>query len=52
VVRVLSRRQEPGALCFTVLAEDGQGYSLEYNQEKDIWKVGIFRPGKPIPSSF
>jgi hypothetical protein len=52
VVQVLSRWQEPGFLCFTVSAEDGQRYSLEYNKEKDIWKVGISRPGKSIPSSF
>jgi hypothetical protein len=52
VVQVLSRWQEPGFLCFTVLAEDGQKYSLEYNKEKDIWKVGISHPGKSIPSSF
>jgi hypothetical protein len=52
VVQVISRWQEPGFLCFKVLAEDGQKYSLEYNKEKDIWKVGISRPGKSIPSSF
>jgi hypothetical protein len=52
VVQVLSRWQEPGSLCFTVLAEDGLKYSLEYNKENDIWKVGLFRPGKSIPSSF
>ncbi len=52
VVQVLSRWQEPGTLCFTVLAEDGLKYSLEYNQENDIWKVGICRPGRSIPSSF
>lgn len=42
VTRVLSCWQEPASLHFTVLAEDGQKYFLEYNQENDIWKVGIF----------
>jgi hypothetical protein len=49
VVRVLARWQEPGALCFTVLDEDGQKYSLEYNKENDIWKVGIYHPRKVSP---
>jgi hypothetical protein len=44
VVQILARWQEPESWCFTVLAEDGQKYSLEYNKEKDSWKVGIFRP--------
>jgi hypothetical protein len=44
VVQILFRWQEPDSLCFTVLAEDGQKYSLKYNQEKDIWKVGFFPP--------
>ena len=48
VIQVLSRWQEPDSLCFKVLAEDGQEYSLKYNQEKDIWKVGIFSPQKAI----
>jgi len=52
VAQVLSRWQEPGLLCFTVLAEDGQKYSLEYNKEKDIWKVGISGPGRSIPPTF
>ena len=52
VVQVLARWQEPAFLCFTVLADDGHHYALEYNQEKDFWKVGICRPGKSIPSSF
>jgi hypothetical protein len=46
VVHVLSPGQEPGFLCFMVLSEDGQKYFLEYNKEKDIWKVRISRPGK------
>jgi hypothetical protein len=41
VVQVLDRWQEPGALCFRVLAGDGQKYLLEYNREDDFWKVGI-----------
>ncbi len=41
VVEVLARWQEPGALCFRVLAGDGQQYLLEYNQEHDFWKVGV-----------
>jgi hypothetical protein len=49
VVQVLARWQEPGLLCFTVLAEDGQKYSLEYIKEKDIWKVGTYRPRKVVP---
>jgi hypothetical protein len=44
VVQILFRWQEPDSLIFTVLAEDGQKYSLKYNQEKDIWKVGFFPP--------
>jgi len=52
VAQVLSRWQEPEALGFTVLADDGQKYILEYNQENDIWKVGISRRGKPSPHSF
>ena len=32
VVRILARWQEPESLCFTVLAEDGRNYSLEYIQ--------------------
>ncbi len=50
VVQVLSRWQEPGGLGFTVLADDGQKYILEYNQENDFWKVGIFPPGKTVPT--
>jgi hypothetical protein len=50
VVQVLARWQEPELLCFTVLAEDGQKYSLEYIKEKDIWKVAQFPPpGKSVP---
>lgn len=49
VVRVLARWQEPEFLCFTVLAEDGQKYSLEYNKEKDFWKVDIYHPRKVSP---
>uniref|UniRef100_A0A7C3V3X7 Uncharacterized protein n=1 Tax=Desulfobacca acetoxidans TaxID=60893 RepID=A0A7C3V3X7_9BACT len=41
VVQVLSRWQEPGALGFTVLADDSRKYFLKYNQENDIWKVSI-----------
>ena len=52
VVQILSRWQEPGALGFTVLADNGQKYILEYNQENDIWKVGPAGPRKAIPSSF
>jgi hypothetical protein len=52
VVQVISRWQEPKFLCFTVLAEDGQKYSFKYIKEKDIWKVGISRSGKSIPSPF
>jgi hypothetical protein len=44
VVQILSRWQEPGALGFTVLADNGQKYTLEYNQEHDIWEVGLCRP--------
>jgi hypothetical protein len=50
VVQVLSRWQEPGALCFTVLAADEQIYSLQYTQANDIWKVDLLTPGKPLPS--
>ena len=49
VVQVLSRWQEPGALCFKVLADNGQRYTLEYNQEKDNWKVGLANPAQAIP---
>jgi hypothetical protein len=49
VVQVLARWQEPELLCFTVLAEDGQKYSLEYIKEKDIWKVSTYRPRKVVP---
>jgi hypothetical protein len=49
VVRVLARWQEPELLCFTVLAEDGRKYSLEYIKEQDIWKVDISRPARPVP---
>ena len=48
VVRVLARWQEPESLCFTVLAEDGRKYSLEYIKEKDIWKVDICQTCKPV----
>ena len=44
VDQVLFSWQEPGVLRFTVLADDGQKYSLEYNQEKDIWKVALAAP--------
>jgi hypothetical protein len=46
VVQVLARWQEPELLGFTVLAEDGRQYSLEYIKEKDIWKVGLHHPGR------
>ena len=49
VVRILARWQEPESLCFTVLAEDGRKYSLEYIKEKDIWKVDIRHPEKSVP---
>lgn len=48
VIRVLARWQEPESLCFTVLAEDGRKYTLQYIREKDIWKVNIYRPRKPV----
>ena len=51
VVQVLSRWQEPGRLCFTVSAEDGRHYLLEYNQENDVWKVSIFKERRAVPSS-
>ncbi len=44
VVQVLSRWQEPDGLGFTVLADDGLKYILEYNQENDFWKVGTSPP--------
>jgi hypothetical protein len=43
VVQVLYRWQEPGILGFTLLAEDGHKYTLEYNQEQDLWKAGLSR---------
>jgi hypothetical protein len=49
VVHILARWQEPELLGFTVLAEDGRKYSLEYIKEEDIWKVDIFRPARPVP---
>jgi len=49
VVRVLARWQEPEFLCFTVLAEDGRKYTLQYSKEKDIWKVDIVRAERPVP---
>jgi hypothetical protein len=49
VVQILARWQEPDTLCFIVIAEDGRKYSLEYNKEKDIWKVDIYHPEKPVP---
>jgi hypothetical protein len=49
VVRVLARWQEPDFLGFTVLAEDGRRYILQYSKEKDIWKVDIQSPEKPVP---
>ena len=49
VVRILARWQEPESLCFTVLAEDGRNYSLEYIKEKDIWKVNIQCTEKSFP---
>jgi hypothetical protein len=48
VVQVLSSWQEPELLGFTVLAEDGRKYTLQYIKEKDIWKVNIHRPEKPF----
>ncbi len=50
VVQVLSRWQEPGALCFKVLAADDQVYSLQYTHANDIWKVDLLTPGEPLPS--
>jgi hypothetical protein len=44
VVQVLSRWQEPGILGFTVLAEDGQKYTLWYTQEQDLWKAALSCP--------
>ncbi len=49
VVRVLARWQEPELLGFTVLAEDGRKYTLQYIKDQDIWKVDIQHPGKPLP---
>jgi hypothetical protein len=48
VVRVLARWQEPELLGFTVLAEDGYKYTLQYIKEKDIWKVDIRPLEKPV----
>ncbi len=44
VVQVLSRWQAPGGLGFTVLADDGLKYILEYNQDNDFWKVDTSPP--------
>ncbi len=41
VVKILSRRREPELLGFTVIADDGRGYDLYYNQADDVWKVTI-----------
>jgi hypothetical protein len=50
VVDILPRRREPGALRFTVLADDGRRYGLYYNQEDDVWKVTILpQPGGLSP---
>lgn len=50
VVKILSRRREPGLLGFTVLAADGRRYALYYNQADDVWKVTILpRPGSLFP---
>lgn len=46
VVNILSRRRQPGTLGFTVLADDGRRYALNYNQADDVWKVTILpQPG-------
>lgn len=46
VVNILSRRREPKALGFTVLADDGRRYALNYHQADDVWKVTILpQPG-------
>jgi len=39
VSQVLARWQEPEALHFRVLADNGQIYHLEYNLSQEIWKV-------------
>jgi len=44
VVRVLARWQEPGVLGFTVLAEDGQKYTLWHTPQQDHWKAALSYP--------
>jgi hypothetical protein len=44
VVQVRSRWQEPGILVFTVLAEDGQKYTLWYTPAQDIWETALSCP--------
>jgi len=47
VVKIFSRRREPTALGFTLLADDGRHYALYYIQADDVWKVSILpRPGR------
>ncbi len=44
VVKILSRWREPEGLGFTVLAEDGRQYRLNYNQKDDLWEASLMTP--------
>ena len=39
IIKILDRWLTPGCRCFKVLADDGNVYVLEYDENNDSWRL-------------